>query len=55
MWNRCYGREICQLTQSPLNAVTLTIELHFWKKEQIHSYPKEMGTHPVSEVREHKR
>ncbi len=34
---------------------TGTIEMHFWKKEQIHSYPEEMGTHPVSEVRGHKR
>ena len=34
---------------------TGTVEMHFWKKEQIRSYPKEMGTHPVSEVREHKR
>lgn len=34
---------------------TGTIEMHFWKKEQIHSYPEEMGTHPVSEVRENRR
>lgn len=30
---------------------TGTIEMHFWKKERINSYPKEIGTHPVSEVR----
>ena len=33
---------------------TGTIEMHFWKKEKINSYPKEIGTHPVSEVRENK-
>lgn len=31
------------------------IEMHFWKKERINSYPREIGTHPVSEVRENKR
>ena len=34
---------------------TGTIEMHFWKKKQINSYPKEMGAHPVSEVRENRR
>ncbi len=33
---------------------TGTIEMRFWKKERIDSYPKEMGTHPVSEVRANK-
>lgn len=32
-----------------------TIEMSFWNKEQTNSYPKEINTHPVSEVREHKR
>ena len=27
------------------------IEMSFWKKERINSYPKEIGIHPVSEVR----
>ena len=31
------------------------IEMHFWKKERINSYPREIGPHPVSEVRENKR
>jgi hypothetical protein len=31
------------------------IEMHFWKKERIDSYPKEIGRHPISEVRENKR
>ena len=30
------------------------IEMSFWKKEKINSYPKEMGPHPVSETRENK-
>ena len=33
---------------------TGTIEMCFWKKERIDSYPKEMGAHPVSEVRANK-
>ena len=31
------------------------IEMSFWKKERVNTYPKEMGAHPVSEVRENKR
>ena len=31
---------------------TGTIEMHFWKKERIDAFPQEIGTHPVSEVRE---
>ena len=34
---------------------TGTIKMDFWTKEQINSYPKEMGAHPVSEVRENRR
>ena len=30
------------------------IEMSFWKKERIDSFPKELGPHPVSEVRENK-
>ena len=30
------------------------IEMRFWKKELVDSYPEELGTHPVSEVRERK-
>ena len=33
---------------------TGTIEMHFWKKKRIDSYPIEMGVHPVSEVRANK-
>ena len=33
---------------------TGTIEMHFLKKERIDSYLKEMGLHPVSEVRKNK-
>ena len=33
---------------------TGTIEMHFWKKERVDSYPKEIGTHTVSEIRESK-
>ena len=34
---------------------TGSIKMDFWTKEQINSYPKEMGAHPVSEVRENRR
>ncbi len=30
------------------------IEMNFWKKERINSFPKELGPHPVSEARENK-
>ena len=30
------------------------IKMRFWKKELVDSYPKELGVHPVSEVRESK-
>ena len=33
---------------------TGTIEMHFWEKKRIDSFPKEMSPHPVSEVRESK-
>ena len=33
---------------------TGTIEMCFWKKKRIDYYPKEVGTHPVSEVRENR-
>ncbi len=33
---------------------TGTIEMHFWEKKRIYSFPKEMGAHPVSEVRDNK-
>ena len=33
---------------------TGTIEMHFWQKKSINSFPKEMDPHPVSEVRENK-
>lgn len=33
---------------------TGTIDMRFWKKERIDYYPKEVGIHPVSEVRENK-
>ena len=33
---------------------TGTIEMHFWQKRRIDSFPTEMEPHPVSEVRENK-
>ncbi len=33
---------------------TGTVEMHFWKKKRIDSYEKEIGLHPVSEIRENK-
>lgn len=34
---------------------TGTIEMHFWQKDRIDAFPKEMRTHPVSEVRGNER
>lgn len=33
---------------------TGNIEMTYWKKEQIEYYPPELGTHPVSEIRDNK-
>ena len=30
------------------------VEMRFWKKELVDSYPKELGAHPVSKLRENK-